>query len=105
MANIRDYQRIKNRTVILVSHSMDEIARNADRILVLRRAKILLQGTPGEVFSHAQELLSAGLDVPRVTRIAMKLRERGIPVDARTYTMDDLERQLKALAIERGVLC
>ena len=105
MANIRDYQRTKNRTVILVSHSMDEIARNADRILVLRRAKVLLQGTPGEVFSHAQELLSAGLDVPRVTRIAMKLRERGIPVDARTYTMDDLERQLKALAIERGGLC
>ena len=68
MANIRDYHRNKKRTIILVSHSMDEIARNVDRILVLKSGHVLMQGTPAEVFARAEELLSAGLDVPQVTR-------------------------------------
>lgn len=67
MANIRDYHRNKKRTIILVSHSMDEIARNVDRILVLKSAHVLMSGTPAEVFARAEELLSAGLDVPQVT--------------------------------------
>ena len=69
MANIRDYHRNKKRTIILVSHSMDEIARNVDRILVLKSGHVLMQGTPAEVFARAEELLSAGLDVPQVTRV------------------------------------
>ena len=77
MANIRDYHRNKKRTIILVSHSMDEIAQNVDRILVLKSAHVLMSGTPAEVFARAEELLSAGLDVPQVTRVAMRLREPG----------------------------
>ena len=73
MANIRDYHRNKGKTIILVSHSMDEIAQNVDRILVLKEAGILMSGAPAEVFARAGELLSAGLDVPQVTRIAMAL--------------------------------
>ena len=82
---------------IRVSHSMDEIARNADRILVMKSARILMSGTPSEVFARGEELLSAGLDVPQVTRIAMALREKGVPVDPAVYTAEELEAQLQAL--------
>ena len=97
MANIRDYHRNKGKTIILVSHSMDEIARNVDRILVLKNAHVLMQGTPAEVFARGEELLSAGLDVPRITRIAMELKRRGVDIDPAVYTVEALERQLLAL--------
>ena len=97
MANIRDYHRNKGKTIILVSHSMDEIARNVDRILVLKNAHVLMQGTPAEVFARGEELLSAGLDVPQITRIAMELKRRGVDIDPAVYTVEALERQLFAL--------
>ena len=100
MANIREYHRHKNATIILVSHSMDEIAQNVDRILVLKSAHILMGGTPAEVFTRVEELLSAGLDVPQVTRVALALRDRGLPIDSAVYTVEALERQL--LALKRG---
>ena len=84
-------------TVILVSHSMDEIAQNVDRILVLKSAHVLMQGTPAEVFARGEELISAGLDVPQITRIAMELKRRGLDIDPAVYTVDALERQLLAL--------
>ena len=97
LANIRDYHRNKNGTVIMVSHSMEEVAGNVDRILVLKSAHVLMQGTPREVFSRADELLSAGLDVPQITRVAIALKERGLDVDPAVYTAEDLERQLLTL--------
>ena len=97
MANIRDYHRNKGKTIILVSHSMDEIARNVDRILVLKNAHVLMQGTPAEVFARGEELLSAGLDVPQITRIAMELKRQGVDIDPAVYTVEALERQLLAL--------
>ena len=97
MANIRDYHRNKGKTIILVSHSMDEIAQNVDRILVLKSAHVLMQGTPAEVFARGEELLSAGLDVPQITRIAMELKRRGVEIDLAVYTVEALERQLMAL--------
>ena len=100
MANIRDYHRNKGRTIILVSHSMDEIAQNVDRIVVMKSAHVLMQGTPAEVFARAEELLSAGLDVPQVTRLAMALRDRGLPIAPAVYTAADLERQL--LRLKKG---
>lgn len=97
MANIREYHRNKGTTILLVSHSMDEIAQNVDRILVLKSAHVLMSGAPAEVFSRAEELLSAGLDVPQITRVAMALRDRGVPIDPAVYTVEALERQLLAL--------
>nr|WP_326165808.1 energy-coupling factor transporter ATPase [uncultured Oscillibacter sp.] len=97
MANIREYHRNKGTTIILVSHDMDEIARNADRILVLKSAHVLMSGAPAEVFARAEELLSAGLDVPQITRVAMALRERGVDIDPAVYTVEALEQQLLAL--------
>lgn len=100
LANIRDYHRNKGGTVILVSHSMDEIAQNVDRILVLKSAGILMDGTPKEVFARGEELLAAGLDVPQITRVAMALRQRGVPIDPAVYTVDELQREV--LALRRG---
>jgi len=103
MANIRDYHRNKGKTIILVSHSMDEIARNVDRILVLKSARVLMSGAPSEVFQQAGELLSAGLDVPQITRVARVLKERGLPIDPAVYTVEALEEQLLALRKGGGV--
>ena len=97
LENIRYYHRNRGRTVLLVSHSMEDIARNADRILVLKDAKVLMLGTPPEVFARAEELLSAGLDVPQATRIALALKQRGLPIDTAVYTTEALEAQLKEL--------
>lgn len=97
MANIRDYHRNKQKTIILVSHSMDEIAQNVDRILVLKSSRVLMSGAPAEVFARGNELLTAGLDVPQVTRVAMALKERGLDIDPAVYTVQALEQQLLAL--------
>ena len=97
MANIQNYHRNKGTTIILVSHSMDEIAQNVDRIVVLKSAHVLMSGTPREVFARAEELISAGLDVPRITQVAMALRRRGLDIDPAVYTADALEKQLLAL--------
>ncbi len=97
MENIKYYHEIKRRTILLVSHSMDEIARNADRVLVLKSAGVFMRGTPPEVFARGPELLSAGLDVPMATRIAIALRQRGVPVDAGIYTIDALAQSLENL--------
>ena len=104
MENIQHYHRNKGTTIILVSHSMDEIAQNVDRILVLKSAHVLMEGKPAQVFARAEELLSAGLDVPQVTRIAMALKARGVDIDPAVYTVRDLERQLTALR-KGGAVC
>ena len=104
MANIRDYHRNKHKTIILVSHSMDEIAQNVDRILVLKGARILMSGAPAEVFARADELITAGLDVPQVTRVAMALKARGVDIDPAVYTVEALERELLALR-KGGAVC
>ena len=100
LANIRMFHRERGTTVVLVSHSMEEIAKNVDRIVVLSDSHVLMSGTPREVFARGDELMSAGLDVPQVTRIAMALRERGLAISPTVYTVDELSREL--IALKRG---
>ena len=97
LSQIRAYHRSRGTTVVLVSHSMEEIARNVDRIAVLHSAGVYMVGTPAQVFARADELESIGLDVPQVTKVAMALRRRGVAVDGAVYTVEALERQLLAL--------
>ena len=97
LAQIRAYHRKRGTTVILVSHSMEEIARNAGRIVVFCDSHILMQGTPREVFARAEELEHVGLDVPQVTKIAGELRRCGLPIDPAVYTIEDLKAELLAL--------
>ena len=97
MANIRNYHENHGGTVILVSHNMDEVARNAERILVLKSSGVLMDGTPAEVFARGEELLAAGLEVPQATRVAMALKQRGVDIDPAVYTVEELHRRLVAL--------
>lgn len=97
LAQLRSYHKKKGNTVILVSHSMEEIARNVDRIVVMSHSHKLMDGTPEEVFSRADELLQVGLDVPQVTKVAMELQKRGLLADSSVYTIDELVRRLLAL--------
>ncbi len=97
LRQIRAYHKEKGTTVILVSHSMEEIAQNVDRIVVLKGARNYMEGTPREVFSRAEELEAVGLDVPQVTRIAMALRRRGVDIDTAVYTVDELKHALLRL--------
>ena len=104
LAHIRAYHKERGNTVVLVSHSMDEIAQNVDRIAVLSDAHVLMRGTPREVFARADELVAAGLDVPQVTRVAMALRAKGLPIDPAVYTVAELKAALLALR-KGGAVC
>ena len=105
LANIRAYHRARGTPVVLVSHSMEEIAKNVDRIIVLSDSRVLMSGTPREVFARGEELVAAGLDVPQVTRIAMALRARGLAIDPAVYTVDELSAALVALKRGGGAKC
>lgn len=94
LARIQDYHRAKNASVVLVSHSMEEIARNVDRIVVLSDSHVFMEGTPRQVFARADELERVGLDIPQVTKVALALRRRGLPVDTAVYTVEALRDAL-----------
>ena len=94
LARIQDYHRAKNASVVLVSHSMEEIARNVDRIVVLSDSHVFMEGTPRQVFARADELEQVGLDIPQVTKVALALRRRGLPVDTAVYTVEALRAAL-----------
>lgn len=95
--NIRSYQKASGATVLMVSHSMDDVAVMADRLLVLNEGQIEMLGTPAEVFANAARLQQIGLTVPQVTSLFLRLRELGLPVDSATYTVEDALRQLLRL--------
>ena len=96
LQNINDYRRAKNATVMMVSHSMTDVARLTDRLLVMNGAKLQMDGTPGEVFTHAEELLDMGLDIPEVTQVFLHLQKMGLPVQP-VYTVEQAVVQLKKL--------
>ena len=97
LARIQDYHRAKHASVVLVSHSMEEIARNVDRIVVLSDSHVLMEGAPRQVFARAHELEQVGLDIPQVTKVALALRQRGLPVDTAVYTVEALRQALLRL--------
>ena len=102
LRNIHDYHTAKNATIILVSHSMEEIARTVDRLVVVDGGRIPFEGAPGEVFSHEEALVSMGLGVPHVTRVFHHLRRMGLDIDASVYTIDQAkDAELRRLG--RGV--
>ena len=96
LANIRDYQKEQHATVIMVSHSMEEIASNVDRLIVMNHVGVAMTGTPREIFAHAKELISMGLDVPQVTQVFLKLRDMGLAVDTSVYTVEQAKAALLA---------
>ena len=85
IANIRKEQNI---TVILVSHSMEDVAQYVERIVVMNKGRIAMDDTPEEVFSHDEELRQMGLDIPEITRLFMRMRREGFDVPSDVFTVD-----------------
>ena len=96
LANIQAYRKAKNATIMMVSHSMNDVARLTDRLLVMNEATLAMDGTPDEVFVHSQALLDMGLDIPDLTRVFMRLKELGADVPP-VYTMQQAVDALCAL--------
>ena len=87
LGNIESYRRAKNATVMMVSHSMEDVARMTDRLLVLYDSRLAMDAPPAQVFSRALGLIDMGLDIPRVTQIFLDLKNKGLDVDS-VYTID-----------------
>ena len=88
LGGIKEYQRKSGTSVIIVSHSMEDMAMYCDRAIVMSHGRVLLHGTCKEVFSRHRMLQEAGLDVPEITEIVMALREKGINIPEDIYTVD-----------------
>ena len=97
--NICAYREKTGATVIIVSHNMDDVARIAERIIVFSHGRVVMDGSAGEVFSRAEELIGIGLSVPRATELAMALKKQGLPLPEGIYTHEQL---LSAILEIRG---
>ena len=87
LSNIAAYRKSKNATVMMVSHSMEDVARLTDRLLVLSGSRLAMDGTPDEIFAHADELVNMGLNIPQVTQIFLHLQKMGLDVSG-VYTIE-----------------
>lgn len=94
LSNIQAYHKAKNATVIVVSHSMEEMARTADRLVVIHEGKIPFQGTPTEVFAHGSTLEEMGLGIPQMTRVFNRLQAMGADIDPAVYTVGQAKAAL-----------
>ncbi len=104
LANIRDYHRAKNATILLVSHSMEEVARSVDRLVVVSKGHIPFTGAPREVFAHGDELEAMGLGVPQVTRVFHRLRAMGVDIDPSVYTIDQARAAVRDYLAGKGAV-
>ena len=97
LCNIEAYRKAKNATIMMVSHSMEDVAKLTDRLLVMNGSKLAMDGTPAEVFTHAEELLSMGLSIPQVTQVFLHLKHMGLDVP-NVYTIEQAVDCLNQLA-------
>ena len=96
LKNIEVYRRTHNATVMMVSHSMDDVARLTDRLLVLNGSRLVMDGSPAKVFARSEELIEMGLNIPQVTRVFLELKAMGLDVEP-VYTIDQAVAVLKTL--------
>ena len=94
---IRNYQSETGASVIVVSHSMEDMAKICDELIVMSDAKVMMQGTPDEVFSRDDELHAIGLNVPEVTHTLIRLKAMGIPVDTAVYSVEAAVKEIGKL--------
>lgn len=84
-------------TIVMVSHSMDDVASLAERVIVMNRGEVYMDGVPREVFSRGDDLRAIGLDVPQAVELAQRLRERGLPVPEGVYREEELQQAIEAI--------
>ena len=94
LSNIAAYRKSKNATIMMVSHSMEDVARLTDRLLVLSGSRLAMDGTPDEIFAHTDELVNMGLNIPQVTQVFLHLRQMGLDVPG-GYTIEQAVSALK----------
>ena len=94
LKNIEDYPKAHNAAILMVSHSMDDVARLTDRLLVMNGSRLAMDDTPAAVFARAEELTAMGLNIPQVTRVFLELQRMGLPVPS-VYTLDQAVDALK----------
>ncbi|MGN1047162.1 MAG: energy-coupling factor transporter ATPase [Eubacteriales bacterium] len=97
MQSIMNYRKVTGASIVIVSHSMEDMAKYCEKLIVLSEGELLMQGTREEVFGRAKELISVGLDVPQITTVMTLLSEAGVPVSASVYTLDDALREINKL--------
>ena len=95
LSNIAAYRKSKNATIMMVSHSMEDVARLTDRLLVLSGSRLAMDGTPDEIFAHTDELVNMGLNIPQVTQVFLHLRQMGLDVPG-VYTIEQAVSALKS---------
>ena len=94
--NIQAYRKAKNATIMMVSHSMEDVARLTDRLLVMNGSKLAMDAPPAQVFTHAEELTQMGLSIPQVTQVFLELKKLGLDVK-NVYTIDQAVTEIKRL--------
>lgn len=100
---IKDYQKKQGNTVIFVSHSMEDIAKIADRVLVMNNGECAMLGTVDEIFSHGAELKNIGLNVPEITDVFLKLHDMGVPCRTDIYTLQQAKEEYNRLLKQKEV--
>ena len=96
LGNIQSYRKAKNATIMMVSHSMEDVARLTDRLLVMNGSKLAMDAPPAQVFAHAEELTQMGLNIPQVTQVFLELKKLGLDVK-NVYTIDQAAAEIKRL--------
>ena len=102
LGRIRDYHRETKSTILFVSHSMEDISRNAQSVLVMNKGNLAMHTSVGEVFERADELVQMGLDIPAVTKVFISLREKGYPVSKNIYTVEQGKAELMRVLRKEG---
>ena len=102
LGSLRDYADRQNASVILVSHSMEDMAHYCDNVVVMNSAKVYRTGTVENIFSEADALIAVGLDVPMISRVATELKKRGITLEGKLYTVDGVRDAIVRYVKEGG---
>lgn len=103
--HIKAYHKKTKNTILIVSHSMEDIAKFADRILVMNNGSIFCFDETEKVFSRAEEISRIGLDVPQITKVFMELKKHGLDFDSEVYTVDYAKELILKNLRERGIIC
>ncbi len=101
LQNIERYRQAQNATVMMVSHSMEDVARMTDRLLVLYGSHLAMDAAPSQVFDHSQELIDMGLNIPQVTQVFLELKKLGLNVE-NVYTLEQAVQVLRRLKEEKA---
>ncbi len=97
LGGLVEYRKKRKNSLVIISHSMEDIALYSDEIIAMHSGKVLISGTPSEVFSESRLLVESGLNIPQVTEVLVNLREMGVDVRSNVYNPDEAFEEIKAL--------